>query len=294
MQHEDKHELLYKKSYAEINNSEHEVVHVEQEHLDASVSISGIVRNRIFLSPNYGTFSNINLRFSNIDNAKFVLDKLLSFLRKKYHDTIITFPSEIYDPRINMMICHFLFKGMEITKIELNNHIPLTNIPRFNKSNRKRLRKLSDDFFTFHRAGLEEIDLVYHVLQENREHRGLSLSMSLNKMRNLLHVYNNDFKIWLIRERNDISVAAAITIDLTQNTRYVFYWGELPNYRKYSPVVLLADGLANETIACGKTILDLGTSSLDGNIDAGLIKFKSALGAVNTLKLTMSDKNAEL
>lgn len=294
MQQEDKHELLYKRSYAEINNSGYEVVHIEKVHLDASVSISGIVQNHIFLSPNYGTFSNINLRFSNINNAKFVLDKLLSYLRKKYNDTIITFPSDIYEPQINIMICHFLFKGMKIAKSELNSHIQLVNIPKFNKSNRKRLRKLNDDFFNFHQAGPEELDLVYHVLQKNREHRGVSLSMNLDKMRNLLHAYDNDFKIWLVSDRTNISVASAITIDLTQSTRYVFYWGELPSYRRYSPVVLLADGLINETIACGKTILDLGTSSLDGDIDPGLIKFKSSLGAENTLKLTMSDKNAEL
>ena len=54
-----------------------------------------------------------------------------------------------------------------------------------------------------------------------------------------------------------------------------------------SPMNLLAMRVAEQAIADGTRVLDLGISSVDGRADAGLVQFKRSVGASEGLRLDL-------
>ena len=77
---------------------------------------------------------------------------------------------------------------------------------------------------------------------------------------------------------------------MIENVRYVFYWGDKLRKDTNSPIVLMAHELIKDNIKNKIPILDLGTSSLNGEINIGLKNFKNSLGALDTNKLTLRYK----
>ena len=77
---------------------------------------------------------------------------------------------------------------------------------------------------------------------------------------------------------DDEILAAAIRIQVSDVCDYVFYWGERPDAKRRSPVILLAHGLISDAYKRGVTILDLGTSTDQSQPNQGLIAFKESLG----------------
>ena len=86
------------------------------------------------------------------------------------------------------------------------------------------------------------------------------------------------------------AVASAITIDLIDEIRYVFYWGDKFRKDSNSPIVLMANELIKENIKNNISILDLGTSSVNGIINPGLKSFKNSIGAMDSPKITIGYK----
>lgn len=82
-------------------------------------------------------------------------------------------------------------------------------------------------------------------------------------------------------------VSAAFTVELDPKTIYVLYWGDLIEYRYLSPVVTMAINLIGFGIQKGYDTLDLGVSSVNGEVSKGLFRFKENLGAISTEKWTV-------
>lgn len=282
-------ELLYIKKYAEVNNPKLKVIHLEEKYLDASLTISGVIKDKSFISPHYGTCSNIQLKYTSAHSIKIVINNFINGLKSNYSNIHITFPSQIYNDNISIILCQLYSNGLALTKCEINNHISLKSETKFNKSNRKQLRKLQKENYSFNRLDLDQLTLAYNILNANRREKGVQLSLSLDQLTTLCQEFPNFINIWGVNNQRNETVASAITIDLTSDSRYVVYWGELPNHRQYSPVVLLADGLIRCAKNEGKDILDLGTSSVNSDVDGGLLQFKNSLGAENSLKLTLGN-----
>ena len=81
-------------------------------------------------------------------------------------------------------------------------------------------------------------------------------------------------------------IASSICIRLSPTVLYVFYWGDLPGWEEYSPVSLLAMTIYDYARRNGYLQLDLGTSTIDGVPNYGLINFKREMGCQESLKLT--------
>ena len=73
--------------------------------------------------------------------------------------------------------------------------------------------------------------------------------------------------------------ASALIVSLSDTVEYVLYWGDDENYRALSPVTSLFLKIVTSCKSGNKRYLDLGISSVNGNLDEGLFNFKSSLGA---------------
>ncbi len=157
------------------------------------------------------------------------------------------------------------------------------------KGNRKKIRQ-------FFEAGGEvvhgtESDYIeaYNVLKGNREHRGVKISMDLEKFTRNLVELPQFYSLYLAKVGPSIA-GVAYVVKISEEVNYVLFWGDDVTFRHFSPVASLLNYLVAISKRDGFSCLDLGISSVDGVLDNGLARFKQNLGAIETLKPTY-DRN---
>ena len=283
-------DLITNHNYSLMNNKSLENIEIKISDSDYELTLSAVVNDNILYSPNFGAFSNLRINTNNTNISKTLIKNLFSKLTKKYEEFYITLPPLFYDQNLNFIITELLSYGAFIKSCELNTHIVCQEEYKFSRGNKKKLNKLIKENFSFKKGDLSDLKVAYGIIKENRSIKGYSLSMSYEKIYGLIEKFSDKFNIWLVYNRNNEAVAAAITIDLVSYSRYVFYWGDKQREDSNSPIVLIANELINENIKNGINILDLGTSSVDGKIDTGLKNFKNSLGAIDSLKTSIGYK----
>ena len=153
------------------------------------------------------------------------------------------------------------------------------------KGNRKKIRQ-------FIEAGGEVVNgtesdylEAYNVLKGNREHRGVKISMDLEKFTSNLIDLPEFYRLFVAKIGSTIA-GVAYVVKISDEVNYVLFWGDDIKFRRYSPVASLLDYLVAISQRDGFARLDLGISSVDGVLDDGLARFKQNLGAIETLKPT--------
>ena len=128
------------------------------------------------------------------------------------------------------------------------------------------------------------MEKVIAVLEISRKNLGVQLSMSRDQIRAAFEKMPDEYSHYSAIIGESV-VAAAITVELSADVVYVLYWGDVgDSWKSTSPVVALCLAIAQDCRKKGYSILDLGTSSVDGIVNDGLKKFKENLGAVSTFK----------
>lgn len=158
---------------------------------------------------------------------------------------------------------------------------------RIDRGNAKQLRKAE-------RAGLEagtepasECESAFAVIVANRQSRGYPVTSDWSSIRKMLEVLPERFRIFGVREGGAL-IAAAICLVVAEKVLYVWYWGEMPGSEHLSPVTMLARRIYNHCQESGFGIMDVGTATLDGQPNPGLMRYKSNLGCAPSLKLSFA------
>ena len=285
-----KKSLLIDHNYSLINNKDLKNIEVNISNEKKKITLSGVVGELGLKSPNYGTFSNIRVDTNNHLLIKKLVTKLFEELKKKYESFQITFPPFFYNKNLNFIKDEFIFNGASVEKSELNNHIDCRKKIVFSKGNKKKLNKLIREKFTFHKGNISDLKEAYNIIKENRSLKGNKVSLTYLKLKKLVKTFNKKFNIWLVYNESKEAVASAITIDLIDEIRYVFYWGDKFRKDSNSPIVLMANELIKENIKNNISRVDLGTSSVNGIINPGLKSFKNSIGAMDSPKITIGYK----
>lgn len=132
---------------------------------------------------------------------------------------------------------------------------------------------------------LSMIENVHSVIKLNREFRELPLSVERDQLSSI--VARNEGK-WFaggVFDR-DTLIAGGLFLRHQYRSIYIFMWGELPAYRRYSPLVLLANELYAKMAKDEVELLDLGTATNHSEIDRGLWDFKANIGFAEGAKFT--------
>ena len=160
-------------------------------------------------------------------------------------------------------------------------------VDRMDRNKQTRLRKCQREGMSFSLCqSPNQCRAAYDAILANRESKGYQLSMSYDQIANMANTFSNRFKFFTITHHS-IIIAGAVCIAISSNVLYVFYWGDVPGYETFSPVVLLADGIYTFAQKNGFSILDAGRSTDLSVPNIGLIRFKEELGFEASLKLTV-------
>ena len=166
--------------------------------------------------------------------------------------------------------------GFEAHEIETNHIISVDNpnlSAKMAHNNRKRLKKCERNGFQFSVASGDSRRRVYDVILANRKSRGFNMSMTWAEVETMISEFPQNIEFYKVSSDGNIA-AGAMCLMLNPTTLYVLFWGHLPEFDSYSPVVMLATGIYNRCREEGMKLMDLGTSH-----SKGLIGFKEKLGA---------------
>lgn len=148
----------------------------------------------------------------------------------------------------------------------------------FSRGNRKRVRQFAEAAGKIRECLDSERSSAYDLLQDNRSRRGAQLSMSRSSFLATLAENPEDYRCWLAHVEGEI-LGAALTVQISDETLYVLYWGDSVAGRQMSVVASICDFLIRLAKDEGSLFLDLGISSVAGVVDDGLKRFKENLGA---------------
>lgn len=162
---------------------------------------------------------------------------------------------------------------IQVTEADLVISMDRGNKKRYNKAIRLELKFQAEN----------DWQPLYELLKANRAQKGAELSMNPNEIQFMMDTFPTRCFWFSVRQENQI-IAAAFVMQSLEKVWQVVYWGHKPGTEKISPVAFLASEIHQTAYQQGIKWLDLGTASLNGKPNEGLVKFKLNLGAIPSPK----------
>lgn len=188
----------------------------------------------------------------------------------------------------------FLRRGYTIERHELGYDLSIDERPlaaRMESGNRKRFNKCVREGFLATQLAPVDYRRAYDVIAGNRLRRGYPVTMTFEDVMRMAEVFPDRVTFFGVSRGEDL-VAAAVCMAVSREVLYVFSWGDTDGMQDHSPVTLLASAIYDSGQAKGFKIVDAGISTVDGEPNQGLIRFKRGLGFGESLKLTFAKRIA--
>jgi hypothetical protein len=252
--------------------------------------------NGSFVSQGKGTFGGFLSLISNFEVQNlFIKETLDHIICLKPKEIIIKMAPTFYDIQNFTNITNILLRSnFKITEFNLNhfmkvekkisyeNIISKGNLKKLKKSYKK--YKIKEDCFN-------QLEEIYNVLDINRKSKGNKLSLDFKNIQAICKSFQKYIKIFSAIDENEKIIATAFCIMINKKVLYVFYWGELPEVKNYSPVVFLSEAIFNFCKKNNYEFIDIGTSSIKSEPNIDLIKFKERIGYIAAPKISLILKN---
>jgi hypothetical protein len=137
------------------------------------------------------------------------------------------------------------------------------------------------------KLSLDHLSDVYEFLQQCRDERGYTLSMTKAQILELAAAFPEAIRLYAATQNNQW-VAAVLAIQDHTEVLYTFYYGHLAAKNNLSPVVFLIHYVYFDCQATELKYLNLGTSTLHGVTNIPLLQFKLQLGATPLQKVIVT------
>lgn len=176
--------------------------------------------------------------------------------------------------------------GYVVARQEYNQSLPVNDrsfLELGNYANRKRFNRAVRMGVSARRLEVAEYQAAHEVLVENRAKKGRILSMSWPQVDQLATAFPERV-IGFGAFQDGGMVGAALCVVVRSDILYVYAWGERAGAEKSSPVTPIAHAIHDYARIAGFRLVDLGTSSVNGVVNPGLVAFKRSLGAYASLK----------
>jgi hypothetical protein len=225
-----------------------------------------------------------------LDVLQYFLERTEEYLIKNGAESLsFTLPPFAYHPQKESICTNLLLKNAYvINNHELNYSIDIHSHPFqsiISHGQRKKINLCLRNDVEVCKLPENDLKKAYDVIVENRLKKGNIVSMTWEQLYEMQKSFPNDVISFLATHKNR-PLASAICIRINPNILYVFYWGEVTDVGALSPVVLIANELYSYCQDENIKLLDLGTSTVDGHPNIGLIRFKKSLGSSESLKLS--------
>lgn len=246
----------------------------------------------IFVSPKRGTFGGLSVYEKlDLEVVERFLNHAIELIRERSANEIrIKCAPFSHNLAISSLVTNILMRNnFSVGNFELNYHIDVNAdgfLNRISYGNRKRIKKCLNAGMTTQYHSHSDIDSIYQVIKLNRERRGFPVTMSFEQVKTMLDKFPDRYHLFSVKNNIDEGemVASALCISLTPSVLYVFYWGDVAGYEKYSPIALLASSIYEYCQNNNFEQLDIGTATVDNVPNYGLAQFKRNLGFSESLK----------
>lgn len=249
------------------------------------------------LSPFRATFGGPDFdRNVSLKNLTAFISEVNKLLRKKAVNQldVILAPQGYHLEIFSKTFQAFSENGFEVNYSKIHSFIDISDDDYQSMVHRSAKTKLNHGLkmnFTVQHGDIRNLQEVYRVLAQNRAEKGRELSMSHRALEALIKQLPYAFLLTSLKHEGKV-IAASISIRVTHEVLYVFYFGHLAEYNANSPVVSLMKGLYDYCQKERISILDLGTSATDNGTDHNLLDFKRSLGATSGLKVSLKKRYA--
>ena len=193
-----------------------------------------------------------------------------------------------YAPRREALLQTFLLNlGYRVANAETGAIIPVDGKfeDHLDSWEKRKLKQAQTSALQWRQLTHDNVDTIYNFILASRKQKGYSLSMTLGEIRRVVERFPERYLLFGVYQA-DLLVAAGISIVVNDRVLYNFYSAHDNAYDHLSPVVFLIEGLYSYCTAHRLTLLDLGTSAVEGKPNFGLLDFKMRLGGLPTPKLT--------
>lgn len=212
---------------------------------------------------------------------KYVLDQKLDGLK-------ITLTPNIYNPCINAKLVNaFIRLGYTMNTPDIVNFIDLRHFDgewvksevrqNFNRAKRNGLSFL-------HVTDDKSIKEAYDIIISNREKQGRNIHMTLEEVREVNNVMPVDF--FLVKNLRGDSIGSAVLYRGHKKIVQGVFVGDVLSARRLGTMDFMFSNLFEHYKKMGFEFIDLGKSSLDGEPNVGLIRFKEIHNCVSTVGYT--------
>lgn len=257
------------------------------------IALAGIhfhLSNGIASSPYRSPFGSVD---SSPDLEPSVLFRFLQFiesdLRKSGAKTIvIKNPPTLYNPELQTLLQVFLSnldyhiltaEPGAIFKVDMSGEDLSANWEK------PKIKQAHDKDLELRHEEIDKLKVVYDFVHNCRVQKGYPSSMTFDDLQRTVNNFPDRFLLSSVC-RQGVMVAASICVRCNQQVLYHFYSDHNTSDKSTNPTVFLIRSLYQYCFENGIALFDLGTSSLDGIPNFGLLNFKLGLGTSATTKFT--------
>lgn len=140
-------------------------------------------------------------------------------------------------------------------------------------------------------SGVFNLDDTFSIIEKNFFTHNRELNLDLKFLELLAKKLNDRINFHLVKFEN-YTVCAAITLKISENVLHIYKWANNPVTEKMYPsaLSLLYMQIVEYAVNSQFSILCLGASSSEGNVNSGLLQFKNSLGFKNTERITFAKR----
>lgn len=206
---------------------------------------------------------------------------------------VIKNPHDLYNPQLMTLLSNFcLTHQYDVADAEVGAVIPVTGRPFAQIIHPRKKRKLQQsrtERLTFRQLDHSDLQAVYEFIAACRLEKNYRLSISLEELQRFVYSFPDDYLLFAVIHEG-MMVAASVAIRVNDKALYHFISDHIRKIDVLRPALILMEGIYDYCSAAGITLLDLGTSTLQGQPDLKLLRFKTEIGGQLTNKFTFEKK----
>ncbi len=221
---------------------------------------------------------------SNFDSISNFIDQTLGQLREMgITRCIINQAPAFFFSRSGQIHKVFQSKGYQATA-EINHHIDLNQWQNdFSQMQMRRVQKGIKSNLSFNQETVSSLTEIHEFISHCRAQQDLKINIDLDRLRHLFATLDC-FRIHTVRDASGTLLACLVSIVVTDEIIYSYLPAFDRDFSALSPLSFLYYHLLPELYLQKFKIMDMGISSINGEPQTGLIRYKEGVGGKKTLR----------
>lgn len=284
------HPYISEQFIVQVKRKVDRVVRLMVKSEKVSMGLVAGIKNEVLLSPFSSPFGGFHFRHDNIftrEIDQFIIQLIDYASSQNIQKISLILPPDVYHHSFNTKMSNALLRNGFLTDLpEITNWIDLSQFKgefscRNARQNYNKSLQYKLSFQIVH--DINEKEIAYQIVRENREKLGRPIYMTFNDLLNVNELWPVDFS--LVKNIHGEAVAAAIFYRGHEKIVQGIFWGDNELGRYCRAMDFLCHKLWNHYKELDYSIIDLGTSSCGGLPNEGLIRFKEDHGCTSALRL---------